>query len=133
MKSNILVAIVQWIIIFFALGCSKIAIGQDKGIVHYFDFDVPRMTGIPEGQMESYGCIYTLEREKFDALIKSGKLSSSFEYKDKDIRAKVKFKNGRTYYIDSSGIIRDGGKFFISDKKEIEKLIISGALIKCLH
>ena len=37
-----------------------------QGLVYYFGFEIERITGIPEHQMEDHGCLYKISREDFE-------------------------------------------------------------------
>jgi hypothetical protein len=117
----------------FILSIAEAAMGGEEGVAYYFDFNVPRMVGIPESQMESYGCTYAVSKEDVERLIRTSPPSSSGAYESKDVRVKMEFKDGHTYYVDSSGVIRDGARYFSGDKEGIAKVIVSGKRIKCRH
>jgi hypothetical protein len=83
--------------------------------------------------MESYGCTYAVNKEDVERLIGASPASSSGAYESKDVRVKIEFKDGHTYFVDSSGAIRDGARYFSGDKEAIAKVIVSGELIRCRH
>jgi hypothetical protein len=77
----------------------------DLGDVYYFGFEIERITGIPEEEIEDYGCKYKIRRVDFESLILDDLESAKvLTYERRDVRAKVVFGD-EVYYIDRSGVI----------------------------
>ena len=90
------------------------------GKAYVFGFNIERITGIPEIQMEEYGCLYDISRDSFISLLQVGR--NMQEYQDLNVRAKVIFNND-VYFIDRYGIVRNGVNYFSIDTKKFELLL----------
>lgn len=90
---------------------------SDRALVYYFGFEIQRIAGIPEQQIEEYGCRYVTSKSKFLKLLSISHSQNDLHYEKLDIRAKVIFLAGASYYIDRDGIVRSGDQYFVIDKK----------------
>lgn len=100
------------------------------GVVYYFGFDIERITGIPEHQIEQYGCRYTIQKGRFISLLKSApKLKN--KYDPRDIRARISFGKGVDYFVNREGIVRYRNKYFVLDKTEFVHLLSRQSGGKC--
>lgn len=88
-----------------------------EGTVYYFEFEIERIAGIPEQQMEEYSCVYTISRQKFIPLLRED-VSLGKKYNRSDVRAKVVFKDEEPYFVSREGIVRHGSKFFMLSKQD---------------
>jgi hypothetical protein len=94
---------------------------HEIGVVHYFDFEIERYSGLRESDMEKYGCIYIITRDDFLHTIKKQTIKSL--YHRYDIRAKVVFPNEKPYFISRDGISRHGNNFYSVDKNKFEEYL----------
>ena len=117
MKNFIFKNFVSIVLSMFCLNGNANAIGK----AYVFGFDIERMTGIPEHQIEEYGCLYKISGLKFISLLKSE--TSPAKYIKLDIRAKVIFNN-KVYFIDRFGVVRSDTKFFSIDTTKFMLLLI---------
>lgn len=63
---------------------------NDQGLVYYIGFEVELITGIPEHQMEEYGCLYKISRKDFEkSLLTNEKITRDLQYNKLDVRAKL--------------------------------------------
>ena len=54
---------------------------DDQGIVYYIGFEVELITGIPEHQIEEYGCLYKISREDFEkSLLADAEATKNLRY-----------------------------------------------------
>lgn len=101
-----------------------------RGMVYYFGFDIERITGIPEHQIDQYGCRYTIEKEKFISLLKNAPDTSS-RYDRRDIRAHIVFSDNEQYFVNQEGIVRYGDRYFTLGKSDFIKLLSPLRAGKC--
>lgn len=91
---------------------------DNQGLVYYFGFEIERITGIPEHQMEEYGCLYKISREDFEkSLLTDIGTTKNLQYNKLDVRAKVLFAK-KHYFIDHSGVVSTGTGHVSLDKKK---------------
>ena len=101
-----------------------------RAAVYYFGFDIERITGIPEHQIDQYGCRYTIEREKFiSLLVKAPDMSS--KYDQRDIRAHISISADEQYFVNREGIVRFGDRYFIIEKRDFVNLLSPHRAGKC--
>jgi hypothetical protein len=105
------------VIVFLALPAIVTANGATQptasdGTVYYFGFEIERITGIHEHEMDQHGCSYTISKEGFVALLKSAD-DLSFRYERRNVRAHVSFGAGEQYFVDREGIVRYGDQYFV--------------------
>jgi hypothetical protein len=94
---------------------SSQAASESVGRVRYYGFDVQRITGLLEEEMERYGCPFEIAREAFNRAARSER-SAAQPYNSKDVRAKIVF-GSETVFIDRFGVARRvGGEEFSIDK-----------------
>jgi hypothetical protein len=98
---------------------------NDKGVVYYFDFDIERITGLHESDMNGYGCSSVVDRFKFEGLLSEG---IKDKYNSLDVRAKVSFKD-KDYFVDRAGNVRAGSDYFYLNTSELSEVIMKGS--KC--
>lgn len=94
---------------------------HDIALVYYFDFDIQRVTGIPEeGEygIERYSQ-YQMNREDFNnsILYEDKLLDAKIPYDSSDVRAKVIFNKFEYYFIDNKGYFKGVGSYGKVDKK----------------
>jgi hypothetical protein len=82
----------------------------------FYGFDVERITGIHETEIESYGCKYTVD----DLLIKKSfsliGVNEKSSYDHENVRAKV-ILDGEIYFIDKAGNARSSKDSYVVDKE----------------
>lgn len=89
-----------------------------EAVVYYFGFDIQRITGIPEAQIEDYGCLFKISRLDFNSSLTARDIKTGYPaYESSDVRAKVVFQDA-TYYIDYNGVAKWNATFFDVDKKK---------------
>jgi hypothetical protein len=96
--------------------------GTDVGRVSYYGFDVQRITGLLEQEIDDYGCPFEISRSKFDRAIVP--LSGDQAYNARDVRAKVAF-GAEVFYIDRFGV----GKTPNGDTFAVDKAAFVGGLV----
>ncbi|MEI2456429.1 hypothetical protein [Lysobacter firmicutimachus] len=92
------------------------------GTVYFFGFDVPRITGIPEQEMEKYGCKFKIKESDLLAAMALSQPDPLPNYNALDVRAKISFPNG-ALYIDHQGVMSWDGKFSLIDKAKFSKAL----------
>ena len=103
---------------------------NNQGLVYYIGFDVELITGIPEHQIEEYGCLYKINRKDFESSLLTDKESiKNLHYEKLDIRAKIIFPD-RHYYISRAGVVNTGKGYVLLDKKKFVDHLVS--LKKCM-
>jgi hypothetical protein len=89
---------------------------SDQGLVYYFGFEVERITGIPENQIEQYGCKFSISRNDFEqSLLTAPDQVANIQYNKLDIRAKAIFLD-KQYFIDRAGVVSDGQRYVLLNK-----------------
>jgi hypothetical protein len=102
----------------------------DQGLVYYFGFEIERITGIPEHQMEDHGCLYKISREDFEkSLLTDPEETKNLQYEKLDVRAKVVFAD-KYYFISRAGVVNTGKGYVLLDKKKFVDHLVS--LKKCM-
>jgi hypothetical protein len=88
-------------------------------VVYYYWFDVERITGIPEHQIEVYGCLYSAEKE---GILNSISLIevNNINYDSSDVRAKIILEE-KVFFIDYKGVVKSDNNFFKVDKASFVK------------
>lgn len=93
---------------------------QETSNVYYFDFAVDRVAGIPEHQIEEYGCLYSMNRHDFlESLNKPD--NATEEYNPLNVRAKLKFGE-EIYFVDYAGVVK--GRQQSVDKDAFRKALV---------
>jgi hypothetical protein len=101
-----------------------------QGLVYYFGFEIERITGIPEHQMEDHGCLYKISREDFEKSLLTDKESTKNPHYEKlDVRAKIIFSD-RHYFVSRAGVVNTGKGYVLLDKKKFVDHLVS--LKKCM-
>ena len=124
----------------FLLACAQAGAGpgikqtiplqSDQGLVYYFGFEIQRITGIPEHQMEDHGCLYKISREDFEkSLLTDTEATKNLQYEKLDVRAKVVFAD-KYYFISRAGVVNTGKGYVLLDKKKFVSHLVP--IKKCL-
>ena len=101
-----------------------------QGLVYYFGFEIERITGISEHQMEDHGCLYKISQEDFEKSLLTDKESiKNLHYEKLDIRAKIIFSD-RHYFVSRAGVVNTGKGYVLLDKKKFVDHLVS--LKKCM-
>lgn len=86
----------------------------EKAIVYFYGFDIERITGIHEEEIEELGCLHTANSQDMKrALVTLDE--STANYERRDIRAKIEM-HGKSYFVDREGVARQGDQYFQMDK-----------------
>ena len=123
----------------FLIACAYAGNGTDmkqaaplranEGLVYYFGFEIQRITGIPEHQMEEHGCLYKINRKDFEKSLLTDKESiRNLHYEKLDVRAKIIFPD-RYYFVSRAGVVNTGNGYVLLDKKSFVDHLVS--LKKC--
>jgi hypothetical protein len=88
------------------------------GKVYFYGFDIQRITGLHENEIEKYGCLYELNKYEFISLLRA---EPGAKYQKLDIRAKAVFGND-IYFIDREGIVRNDINYYSIDRKKFKLL-----------
>ena len=103
---------------------------DNQGLVYYVGFDVELITGIPEHQIEEYGCLYKINREDFEkSLLTDPETTKNLHYEKLDVRAKVVFTD-KSYFISRAGVVNTGKGYVLLDKKKFVSHLVP--IKKCL-
>lgn len=123
-KMKNLITLLFMIAPLYALSAPAVIHKEHSNKVFYFSFDIDRLTGIPEHQIEEYGCLYNIKitQQRFESMLAMP--SCKFSYDERDVRAKVIFDDIQPYFINIDGVVRHGDNFFIIDKKEFENNLL---------
>jgi hypothetical protein len=101
-----------------------------QGLVYYIGFDVELITGIPEHQMEEYGCLFKISKKDFEKSLLTDKESiRNLHYEKLDVRAKIIFPD-RYYFVSRAGVVNTGNGYVLLDKKKFVDHLVS--LKKCM-
>jgi hypothetical protein len=101
----------------------------NEGLVYYFGFEIQRITGIPEHQMEEHGCLYKINRKDFEkSLLTDKETTKNLHYEKLDVRAKIIFPD-RYYFVSRAGVVNTGNGYVLLDKKSFVDHLVS--LKKC--
>lgn len=97
----------------------------DVGRVSYYGFDVQRITGLLEQEIDSYGCPFEISRRDFDRAIVP---LSGEAYNPRDVRAKVVF-GADVFYIDRFGVGKapNGDAFAVDRTAFVNALVSTGS------
>lgn len=102
-----------------------------QGVVYYFGFEIPRITGIPEEQIQDYGCVYGIDQGQFTAVLHKAEAQDKLRYKKSDVRAKVVLPDGSEYFVNGEGVVRWNDSWFILDKKRFVGLLTLASPGRC--
>ena len=92
-------------------------------IINYYGFEIERITGIHEEEIEQLGCLFSARLESIEnALVRVN--SSDANYKRSDVRAKIEM-HGKPYFVDRAGIVRQGDDYFQLDRAQFVASISS--------
>ena len=89
-----------------------------------YPFSVERITGLWEADLGKYGCQVTLSLATFESMLEPS-ADAAASYANYDVRAKLSAQDGRTYFVDKSGNVRQGSTF-----AHIDTVWLWGAFIR---
>jgi len=112
---------------FFVSSCSIANIETTKeGVlvdVYHYGFDIDRITGILEGEIEVLGCKYKINISEFKKVLNLVEIKNN-RYNEFDVRSKVIFGQ-ELYFIDREGFVKESsGGFYFLNKETFEGLLI---------
>lgn len=88
--------------------------GNPKAVIYYYGFEIERISGIHEEEIEELGCAYSADSGSIEgALTKLD--SDNVAYDRRDVRAKITMR-GESFFVDRDGIVRQGDNHFQLDK-----------------
>lgn len=88
--------------------------GRPKAVIYYYGFEIERITGIHEEEIEKLGCVYSAGSDSIEsALTRADK--GDARYDRRDVRAKIEM-HGKSYFVDRDGVTRQGDQYFQLDK-----------------
>ena len=87
-----------------------------NAVIHYYGFEIERITGIHEEEIEELGCAYSADSDSIESALTEVD-SQTVNYDRRDVRAKITMR-GRSYYVDRAGIARHGDSYFKLDKAQ---------------
>ncbi len=85
-----------------------------EAVVYYYGFEIERITGIHEEEIEELGCVYSANSDSIESVLAKAD-SSDVDFDRRDIRAKIEMR-GKSYFVDRAGIARQGDNYFRLDK-----------------
>lgn len=93
-------------------------------LVYHYGFNVERITGIPEEQIEQYGCRYRVPEPQFLSLLRGPNSAWRDDYEPRNVRAKVVCGEGRdVHYIDRDGRVRVRDRYFTISRDELVRIL----------
>lgn len=88
----------------------------DHGRVYYYAFDIERITGLHESEIEQYGSQFCIGRHDFEqSMLTAPERVNNLQYNKLDVRAKVVFPD-KQYFIDHAGVVSGGQEYILLDK-----------------
>ena len=97
------------------VACGGFADADNEAVtVSYYGFEIERITGIHEEEIEELGCTYSAEADTIDSAL-SEVDSSDVAYDRRDVRAKIQM-HGKSYFVDRAGVVRQGDDYYRLDK-----------------
>ena len=99
--------------VFVACGSHADSEPQDA-VIYFYGFEVERITGIHEEEIEELGCAFSAESKAIASALKAVESGNS-DYDRRDVRAKIEML-GRSYFVDRTGAVRQGDNYFELDK-----------------
>jgi hypothetical protein len=111
-----------------AVGVADVARGGvERGGVFYFGFEIERITGLHEAEIQQHGCEYTIDRDAFYNLLLPAQDEDAVKYNESDVRAKVELGNS-IYFVDRQGVVRTPkGPAIINKTEFVKSLKLVGA------
>jgi len=106
------------VVIVMLLLTTYVGAGEDhfcRVEIYYFGFDIERITGIHESQIEELGCHYKATKKKMEeslTLLDDEKV----DYEPLNVRAEIRM-GGRSYFVDRDGNVRQGSSYYLLDKE----------------
>lgn len=108
----------NWTILAILLTASCVNADDDAGVnsvdVYYYGFEIERITGIHEEEIQELGCRYSSSEEQIGAALAQLD-GADTGYDPLDVRARIEMA-GKTYFVDRDGIVREGDRYFELDK-----------------
>lgn len=90
----------------------------EQGLVYYYAFEIERITGLHESEIEQYGSRYCITRDDFkQSLLTAPERVKNLQYDKLDVRAKLVFSD-KQYLIDRMGVVRGGQEYVLLDKEK---------------
>ena len=89
--------------------------------VYYYGFEIERITGIHEEEIQDIGCHYSSNEEQIGAALERLDMVDS-GYDPLDVRARVEMAS-KTYFIDRDGVVRQGDQYFKLDKESFVRAL----------
>ena len=87
---------------------------RTEAVIYYYGFEIERITGIHEEEIEKLGCSYSADSDAIaSALTRADSDNANFDRRD--IRAKIVMQ-GDSFYVDRAGIVRQGDRYFRLDR-----------------
>lgn len=90
-------------------------------LVYNVGFDVDTITGYHESDFPRAGCKGFINDRTFNSLMK--RPSRRVSYDRNDVKAMIKARGGRVYFVDYSGVVRSGQNLYLIDKNRFERAI----------
>lgn len=103
------------------IGCKR-GMSDEDASVHYFGFEIDRITGIHEDEIVEVGCRYSVGTEHFRSLL-TRSAAINMSYAPNNVRAVV-IIGSDYYYIDIAGNTRFGDKFYTIDRKNFAESLV---------
>ena len=95
----------------------------EQALVYFYGFEIERITGISEEEIEKLGCSYTALSRDLERTL-TGIDASASEYERRDVRARIEMR-GNIYFVDRLGFVRQGDNHFILEKVKFVASITS--------
>ncbi len=83
-------------------------------VIYYYGFEIERITGIHEEEIEELGCTYSADSDSIERALTKLNLKN-VNYDRRDVRAKIAM-HGESFFVDRDGIVRKGDNYFQLDK-----------------
>lgn len=108
--------------IFAALSCTPGIASEPQAEGYVYSFGIDRISGLAEGDLGEYGCRAFISEKKFLDMLK-GVQTVGQKYDSMDVRAKFSLDDGRVYFVDRQGFVREGKSYFSVDTKWLEQAL----------
>ena len=89
--------------------------------VYYYGFEIERITGIHEEEIQEIGCEYFANEESITDTISPLDVTD-VRYDPLDVRARFEFRE-EIYFVDRDGIVRQGTHYFRLDKENFVRAL----------
>ena len=94
---------------------------MDDVIVHYFGFEISRITGLNEVNIVEKGCRYRASKELMMTVLMQSE-STKMDYNPYNVRAKISIDN-HVYFVDYYGVYEKNDSSFLIDKEKFVDLL----------